>query len=219
MDKGIVPVINENDVVSTEEIRFGDNDRLAVRVAHMVEADLVVLMSTVAGLYTANPEEDESAQHIGVIQNITDEHLDMAGEAKPGLSTGGMKSKLEAAASATQSGVDLIICDGRAHHALSVLPHSSATLFKAKPSSENARTVWIKSHLHPKGSITVDAGALTALRNGKSLLPIGITEVAGDFARGDVISVVTSGGDIVGHGMSAFSSENTHKIIESIYIL
>jgi glutamate 5-kinase len=214
MDKGIVPVINENDAVSTGELRFGDNDRLAVRVAHMVYADLVLLMSTVDGLYTANPDDDTDAAHIPVVDKITDKHVDMAGEAKPGLSTGGMKSKMEAALSATQSGVDLIIFDGRKSHALNDLEQARSTLFQAqRNSSESARKTWIKAHLNPKGALSVDDGALQALKNGKSLLPIGMTQVEGEFNRGDVVSVLSPVGVVIGRGMSAFSSENARKII------
>lgn len=213
MGQNIVPVINENDAVSTGELRFGDNDRLAVRVAHMVDADLVILMSTVDGLYTANPDDDPNAAHIPLVDNIEDKHVQMAGEAKPGLSTGGMKSKMEAALSATQGGVDLVICDGRADHALNALPQARCTIFKGQAASENARKTWIKSHLNPKGALHVDEGAFEALQNGKSLLPIGVSTVDGNFARGDVVSILSPDGDVIGHGMSAFSSENARQII------
>ncbi len=206
---GVIPVINENDVVSTEEIRFGDNDRLAARVAQMMNAAAVILLSTTDGLYTANPDTDSAAEHIGVIEIITQEHMDMAGEAVPGMSTGGMKSKLEAAKVATLSGIHLIIANGRENGALGRVFEDSNTLtslFLGQKTQNNAKKRWIGAHMKPKGSVLIDAGALKALRNGKSLLPVGVMAVKGNFERGDVIQVLDDAGKIIAIGLSAYSS-------------
>jgi glutamate 5-kinase len=197
LDKNIVPIINENDTISTGEIRFGDNDRLSVRVAQMIEADLVMLLSTTDGLYTANPDIDPNAVHVPFVDALSDDHAKMAGEAIPGLSTGGMKSKVEAAISATQSGVHLIISKGKDAHALRHLiedKNTRSTLFFAKESPKNARKKWIGSHLRPKGTVFVDDGAISALKSGKSLLPVGVKLVEGKFERGDIIEVKSIAG-------------------------
>lgn len=215
LDHGIIPVINENDVVSTGEIRFGDNDRLSVRVAQMILADTVILLSTTDGLYTDNPDKNDKAEHIPVIEAITDEHIAMAGDAVPGLSTGGMKSKVEAAISAVKSGINLIITDGRTENPINALVSESikSSLFCATPNDTNARKTWIGAHMNPKGSATIDAGALTALKNGKSLLPVGITSVTGAFVRGDVIEVKTQDGQKIAMGIAAYSAEDARQIM------
>lgn len=216
LDNGIVPVINENDTVSTGEIRFGDNDRLSVRVAQMILADTVVLLSTTDGLYTDNPDKNTDAQHIPFIAELTDKHTEMAGEAIAGLSTGGMKSKIEAASSATKSGINLIITEGRDNAALSSLCSNSekkSTLFHAQKCDSNARKIWLSTHMHPKGHVTIDDGALSALQNGKSLLPIGVKSVSGEFKRGDVIEVRTLEGRKIAMGLSAYNAEDARRII------
>lgn len=212
LDKGIVPVINENDTISTEEIRFGDNDRLAVRVAQMVGADTVMLLSTIDGLYTANPHKDERAEHIAVIDEITDAHIEMAGDADPGLSTGGMKSKLQAASAAVRAGIHMVIADGQAEHALrDILSHKS-TLFVAKDSSDSARKKWIGAHMKPQGFLTLDEGATEALRSGKSLLPVGVINIEGNFKRGDAIEIRGHDGKVLGLGLSAYDADDALKI-------
>ncbi len=218
LENGIVPIINENDTVSTKEIRFGDNDRLSVRVAQMTRADTALLLSTADGLYTDNPHINPQAEHIPVIEQITAEHFDMAGDALVGLSTGGMKSKIEAAENAMKSGVDLIITEGRELHALSNLyknKDKKSSLFIAKKCKESARKIWIGSHMKPNGYAVIDDGALSALKNGKnrSLLPIGVTDIQGDFKRGDVIEIKDSSGKRVGMGLSAYSAVHAVKII------
>ncbi len=212
--KNIVPVINENDTVSTGEIRFGDNDRLAVRVAQMVEADLVILLSTIDGLYTADPTRDTQAQHIPVVEKINDEHVTMAGEAIPGLSTGGMKSKIEAALSATKVGIPLVITNGMPPHILGDLCADKArsTIFKATGDKKNARKTWISSHLSPKGKIYVDQGAGEALLKGKSLLPIGVTRIEGAFTRGDIVKIYNADGQELGTGLAGYNAEDAKKI-------
>lgn len=214
LDKGIVPIINENDTISTGEIRFGDNDRLSVRVAQMIEADLVVLLSTTDGLYTADPTRDIKATHLPLIERIGPEHIKMAGDAVPGLSTGGMKSKIEAATSATRSGIALLIANGIENHPLRRLNGDvRASIFMAQESKTNARKRWLQAHLSPKGSVFVDDGALKALRGGKSLLPVGVKKLDGEFVRGDAVHIRTMEGKILGMGLIAYSTEEAQKII------
>lgn len=215
LEHNIIPIINENDVVSTGEIRFGDNDRLAARVAQMIGADCVVLLSTIDGLYTDNPQVNPDAQHISVIEKLDDTHTAMAGEALSGLSSGGMKSKIEAAVAATKSGIHLIITDGQEDHAFAKLcdDEKRSSLFVADSSGQNARKSWIGSHMSPKGAVVIDDGAYAALQRGTSLLPIGVRSVTGKFERGDVIEVRTLAGVKVAMGISAYSSDNTEKLI------
>ena len=216
LDKGIVPVINENDTVSTGEIRFGDNDRLSVRVAQMIMADATVLLSTTNGLYTSNPDKDPEAKHLPLIETLTEEHMAMAGDAIPGLSTGGMKSKIEAAMSAVKSGIHLMIADGRPNHALRDLCDNEAklsSLFVAQKSDANARKIWLQAHMSPKGAIIVDDGALKALKSGKSLLPVGVKALEGNFRRGDAVQIKTLAGVKIGMGLSAYNKEDAARII------
>ncbi len=216
LEDNIVPIINENDTVSTGEIRFGDNDRLAVRVAQMIMADCVVLLSTADGLYTDNPQKDPQAKHIPVIETISQEHIDMAGDAVAGLSTGGMKSKIEAAQSAVKAGIDLIMTEGRDNGALADLFEDSdkcSSIFLAKKTTANARQVWLGAHMCPKGVVVIDAGALTALKNGKSLLPIGVKAIEDTFLRGDVIEIRSEDGTKIGMGLSAYKSDDALRII------
>lgn len=217
LDKGIIPVINENDTISTGEIRFGDNDRLAARVAQMIEADMVVLLSTISGLYASNPDIDPQAPHIPLVEVLSPEHLAMAGEAVPGLSTGGMKSKIEAAQSATLSGISLVIAKGTENHALRALVRDKttlSTLFLAKKSAKNARKRWIGSHLKPKGRVFIDIGAFSALQAGRSLLPVGVRRVEGVFERGDVVEILgDKDGKKLGMGIVAYGVHDALKII------
>jgi glutamate 5-kinase len=169
-----VPVVNENDTVATAEIRFGDNDRLAARVAAMIGADLLVLLSDVDGLYTANPNGDNSATHIGEIAQITPDIMAMAGPANAAYASGGMVTKLEAARIATSAGCQMIICNGQSPAPLSRLEAGArCTIFAAALSPHTARKQWIAGALHPKGTIRIDDGAARALRAGRSLLPAG----------------------------------------------
>ncbi|MBK6897526.1 MAG: glutamate 5-kinase [Alphaproteobacteria bacterium] len=216
LDKGIVPVINENDTVSTGEIRFGDNDRLSVRVAQMIQADTVLLLSTTHGLYTANPDLDPSAQHIPVIEQLEEKHLQMAGSAIAGLSTGGMKSKIEAAQSATRSGISMVIANGRDNHILKTLmddPARPSSLFVAQKSEAGAKMIWLQSHMRPKGIVIIDDGALKALKGGKSLLPVGVKRIEGHFQRGDAIEIRTLEGKKVGMGISAYDIADATLIV------
>lgn len=215
LDSGIVPIVNENDTISTGELRFGDNDRLAARVAQMIDADTVILLSTTEGLYTDNPDTDPDAQHIPVVEKVSDEHIQMAGEAIPGLSTGGMKSKVEAAIAANAASIHLIIANGRKNHCLKTIiedKNTRTTVFKAQKTRQNAKKRWIGAHLQPKGQLSLDKGAVDALKTGKSLLPIGIKAVQGRFERGDIVEICDEGGKVLGMGVSAYSISDAQKI-------
>ncbi|MBL4804473.1 MAG: glutamate 5-kinase [Alphaproteobacteria bacterium] len=216
IENGVIPIINENDTISTGEIRFGDNDRLAARVAQMIEADVVVLLSTTDGLYTANPDKDDSAEHIPVVEDITQDHIDMAGEAIPGMSTGGMKSKLEAAQNATTSGIDLIISNGRGNHILDQLVNDEnirSTLFVGDHTTHNAKKRWIGAHMRPKGKVFIDDGAIQALKKGGSLLPVGVKKIEGRFERGDILEICTESGHKLGMGITAFNKNDADHVI------
>jgi glutamate 5-kinase len=210
---GAIPVINENDTVGTAEIRFGDNYRLAARVAAMVSADALVLLSDIDGLYERDPRTDAAARRLPEVAAITPEIEAMAGAAPVGYSSGGMVTKLQAAKIATASGCRMAIADGRALHALKSLEDGAAcTWFLATATPMTARKTWIAGALNPVGSISVDAGAERALREGRSLLPVGVRSVAGRFERGDAVAIVTADGQEIGKGLSAYSSEDAARI-------
>ena len=208
-----VPVVNENDTVTTAEIRYGDNDRLAARVAAMLSADMLCLLSDVDGLYTENPALNSTATHLAEIDALTPEVLKMAGSANAAYASGGMVTKLEAARIATKAGCDMVICDGRPLGPLSKLRDGArSTLFHAGASPLTARKQWIAGALSPKGCLTVDAGALGALRKGRSLLPAGVVAVEGEFERGDLIAIHNQAGAVIGHGLSAYSAGDANII-------
>jgi len=214
LEQGIVPVINENDTVSTAEIRFGDNDRLAARVAQMIAADLLIQLSTTDGLYTSNPDQNEGAEHIPLIEELNDDYYAMAGDARIGLSVGGMKSKLEAARIATSAGTAMIISSGVSPHPLQALEHGArSTLFKAQEQSASSRKKWIMAHVDPKGSVEIDRGAEKALKEGKSLLPAGVTGIEGVFSRGDAVIVITASGKPIAIGLIAYNHEDARQIM------
>ncbi len=209
-----IPIINENDTVSTSEIRFGDNDRLAARVAQMIGADLLIQLSTTNGLYTADPTTDANAQHIPIVEEINEDINAMAGDAKPGLSTGGMKSKLKAAQIATQAGVHMMIADGQKNNALSALiSGAKATIFKASEKPLSARKKWISSHVKPLGVLVLDDGAVKALQNGKSLLPSGVIKVDGNFEYGDPVQVKDSNHKIIAIALSRYHANEARHIM------
>ena len=213
LDLGVVPVVNENDTVTTYEIRFGDNDRLAARVAAMVSADLLILLSDVDGLYTANPHQIETARHIPEIRDITPEVLAMGGTANAEFASGGMATKLAAARIASAAGVGMIICKGFDDRPVSALiAGAKCSFFTPQTSLVKARKSWIAGALDPKGSISVDQGAQTALRQGKSLLPAGITKIDGQFERGDLVVILTETGTELGHGLAGHSSAEADKL-------
>ena len=210
---GCIPVINENDTVATAEIRFGDNDRLAARVAEMMQADQLVLLSDIDGLYTADPRRDPAASHIPVVEEITPEIEAMGGEPPPGYSSGGMRTKLAAARIATQAGCAMAIAFGDTDHPLAALEQGAAcTWFLPAPEGRSARKRWIAGSLAPLGVLTVDAGAARALARGRSLLPAGVRAVEGSFERGDPVLVVAPDGSRLARGLSAYASADAERI-------
>lgn len=205
---GAVPIINENDSVATSEIRYGDNDRLSARVAAMVGSECLILLSDIDGLYDAPPEINPDARHIPLVKSISPEIEAMAGGAKTHLASGGMKTKIEAGKIATQSGTSMIIAHGTNDHPLKALSQGARhTLFAANQSPAAARKRWILGTLDISGTISIDAGAVIALLTGKSLLPIGVTKVTGDFSRGDAVSIVTPNGSEVARGLAGMNAE------------
>ena len=208
----VVPIVNENDTIATDEIRYGDNDRLAAQVAVTVGADQLILLSDVDGFYTANPAADASATRYDTIDEITHTIEEMAGDAGSGLSKGGMKTKLMAARMATAGGCAMAITHGGGLNPLQALDGgASATWFTAKLNPRDARKRWI-SAMKPKGEIIVDSGAARALRNGKSLLPAGVTGVSGAFGRGDPVAILDSENRKLGQGLSRYTSPEAQAI-------
>lgn len=214
LEFGVVPVINENDTVATNELRFGDNDRLAARVAQMMGADLLVLLSDIDGLYEENPIDNPNAKHIPVVKSITPKIEAMAGGAASALSSGGMVTKIMAAKIAVGSGCGTVISQGVDAHPLRRLEKGGQhTLFQAEGTPKSARKRWIADMLAPAGELVVDAGAATALKKGKSLLPAGVKAVSGAFARGDVVIVRNPEGEEIARGISAYSMKDAEKIL------
>lgn len=210
---GCIPVINENDTVATAEIRFGDNDRLAARVAEMVEADALVLLSDIDGLYTADPRRDPAAAHIPVVEHITEEIMAMGGEPPPGYSSGGMRTKLIAARIATGAGCAMAIALGEQDRPLTAMQQGArCTWFLAEGEGRSARKRWIAGSLAPLGVLVVDAGAARALARGSSLLPAGVRGVQGSFQRGDPLSVRDETGQELARGLSAYDSDAARLI-------
>ncbi len=211
---GAVPVINENDTVATEEIRFGDNDRLAARVAQMTSADVLVLFSDIDGLYTGDPRKDKKAEHLPAIAELTPEIEAMAGKAPPGYSSGGMITKLAAARIAMAAGCRMAIADGRGQNPLkSLVEGARCTWFLPSASPPAARKGWIAGSLNAAGALVVDDGASAALGKGKSLLPAGVVSVDGQFERGDAVLVKDRAGKLLGRGLVAYSSRDCVRII------
>jgi glutamate 5-kinase len=209
---GAVPVINENDTVATAEIRFGDNDRLAARVVGMVEADCLVLLSDVDGLYTANPHRDESAKHIPEVRTITPEFEAMAKGPVSGISRGGMESKIAAAKIATAAGAGVLIANGHVLHPLRAIESGKHTFFAPSVSPATARKRWIAGGLSARGKVVVDPGAERALLSGKSLLSAGVTNVEGDFERGDVVMVSNGDGREIARGLVAYNCDEARRL-------
>ncbi len=200
-----VPVINENDTVATSEIRYGDNDRLAARVATMTGADLLVLFSDIDGLYTAPPALDPAAEHIPVVPRITARIEAMAGGAASELSRGGMTTKIEAGKIAVSGGTHMLIADGRPKNPLAAIANGArCTWFLSASTPATARKTWIGGTLEPRGVVHVDAGAARALMTGASLLPVGVSKVEGDFQRGDAVVIRDAAGTELGRGLVAY---------------
>lgn len=213
MKARVVPVVNENDTIATSEIRYGDNDRLAARVATMISADCLVLLSDVDGLYTAPPASDPHARHIGDVPVLTDEIAAMAGDAGSGLSRGGMRTKLDAARIATGAGTAMAIASGRIDHPLRALENGArATWFHPRSDPRTARKVWIAGSLQAAGALTLDEGAVRAITEGRSLLPAGVRAVWGEFSRGDAVRLLDLSGREVGRGLVAYDAPDARLI-------
>lgn len=209
---GVVPIVNENDTVATDEIRFGDNDRLAAQIAVTVGADQLILLSDVDGFYSANPKEDPTAERFDIVQTITPEIEAMAGDPISGLSKGGMKTKLMAAKTAVAGGCAMAIMEGSTLRPLSALANGAPrTWFVPKADPQLARKRWINA-MKPRGQITVDAGAVQALGQGKSLLPAGVVAVSGAFGRGDPVAIHGPDGAVLGKGLVRYTAAEAKAI-------
>jgi glutamate 5-kinase len=210
---GVVPVVNENDSVATAEIRFGDNDRLAARIGQAARADAVVLLSDVDGLYTANPHVDANAMLVENVERIDSAIMAMAdGGSGSGMGSGGMQSKIEAAKIATGAGAHLAIISGHEDAPLSAWTRQArGTIFHAAP-SKRARQTWLAGRLTTRGQIIIDAGAARALVRGNSLLPAGVRQVSGTFARGDVVDIINEDGQIIARGLSEYDIGEASRI-------
>ncbi|MGE7468342.1 glutamate 5-kinase [Bosea sp. NPDC003192] len=214
LDLRAVPVINENDTVATSEIRYGDNDRLAARVATMAGADLLVLFSDIDGLYTAPPASSPDARHIPVIPAITPTIEAMAGGAASELSRGGMRTKIEAGKIATAGGAHMLIADGRAKNPLrAVTQGARCSWFLSASTPATARKTWIAGSLEPRGTLHVDDGAARALRGGASLLPVGVTRIEGAFSRGDAVMIRAGDGSELGRGLVAYDADEAVRVL------
>ncbi len=214
LELGCVPVINENDTVATAEIRFGDNDRLAARVAEMVGADALILLSDIDGLYTADPKRDPAARHLPVVERLSEEIMAMGGDPPPGYSSGGMRTKLMAARIATEAGCAMAIALGKpARPIQALLDGARCTWFLPAPEGRSSRKRWIAGRLAPLGALVVDDGAARALSQGKSLLPAGVRAVEGEFHRGDPLTVRDARGRELARGLSAYDAADARRII------
>ena len=214
LDMRAAPVINENDTVATSEIRYGDNDRLAARVAAMASADCLVLLSDVDGLYTAPPASDPDAKLLPVVQRVTADIEAMAGGAASEFSRGGMRTKIEAAKIATTAGVHMVIADGRINHPLKrIADGGPCTWFMTPSNPVTARKKWIAGSLEPKGVVRIDAGAARALAGGASLLPAGVACVEGGFSRGDCVVIRNAAGGEIGRGLIAYDAGEAAQIM------
>jgi glutamate 5-kinase len=212
---GVIPIVNENDTVATEEIRYGDNDRLGARTAQLARADLLILLSDVDGLYTADPRRDPAAVHLPLIETLSPDILAMGGGAntQAGVGTGGMATKLAAAQIARSAGCATIIASGQTLSPLAAVRDGArATLITAPDSPMAAYKQWIAGSLSPAGALTLDPGAITALRAGKSLLPAGVTAVGGDFEKGDCVRLIDAEGQTVGVGLAAYAADEAARI-------
>ena len=214
LELDVIPVINENDTVSTEEIKFGDNDRLAARVAQMCSADLLILLSDINGLYSSDPNKNKNSTLIGEITEISREIESMAGPAHSKISSGGMITKIEAAKISMNAGCHMIICDGRLNNPLLKLQdsHTVFSWFKAKDNPLNLRKQWISGALQVKGKITIDDGATKAIKKGYSILPAGILSTEGDYEKGDLIKIVDQSKTFIGTGLTHFNNSEVELI-------
>lgn len=213
LELGAVPVINENDTVATDELRYGDNDRLAARVAQLVMADGLVLLSDVDGLYEDDPRRRPDARHVPLVDDLSDDIMEMAAAAAGTHGSGGMATKLQAARIATRAGCGTWIAAGTVLHPLRTLAEGArCTRILAPGTPAAARKQWLAGMLEVRGELRLDPGASQALKQGNSLLPVGITEVIGNFRRGDAVTVVAANGSEIGRGLAAYSSEEIGRI-------
>ena len=214
LDQSVVPIINENDTVATEEIRYGDNDRLAARVAQLVMADALILLSDVDGLYTEDPGKNDNAVHIPEVRNITDDIARMATETRSGVGSGGMATKVQAARIATHAGCSTVVTSGVISWPLATLAAGGrCTVFCAEGTPASARKQWLAGVLEVRGELRLDEGAARALLEGSSLLPIGLVEVIGSFRRGDVVTLIDASGNELGRGLAEYSNSEATQLI------
>jgi glutamate 5-kinase len=214
IEKAVIPVINENDTVATTEICYGDNDRLAARIAQLVMADALILLSDVDGFYTADPGTDENAEHIPFVASIDSDISAMAGETRSDVGTGGMATKVQAASIATHAGCSTIIASGTIAHPLRALNEGArCTVFRATATPAAARKQWLAGLLEVSGELQIDQGAAEALRDGGSLLPVGVVNVVGKFGRGDVVVLKDLSGIQIGRGLAEYSADDAARII------
>lgn len=213
LEHKVVPVINENDTVATDELRYGDNDRLAARVAQTVLADGLILLSDVDGFYSADPRHDSNASHFPVLEQVSDEHIAMAGDTVSDVGRGGMVTKLLAARIATRAGCSTFITSGAVDRPVrALLENARHTVIPARASPAAARKQWLAAVLEVRGELHLDAGASKALRDGSSLLPVGMTGVAGKFRRGDAVALIDSDGNELGRGLAAYADDEADAI-------
>ncbi len=213
LSNNIVPIINENDTVATSEIKFGDNDRLAARVAQLAGADMLILLSDIDGLYNADPNKDPSAKFLPTVTEISDDIIQMAGPTKSAFGTGGMATKIAAAQIALASGCSMIIANGHKSAPISrVMSGERHTLFQTTQKPLDARKQWIRSLTAAKGTITLDQGAIEAIKSGASILPAGITAIKGNFNRGDLVSIINAKGTILGQGLVSYDATEIESI-------
>ena len=214
IERSVIPVINENDTVATTEICYGDNDRLAARIAQLVMADALVLLSDVDGFYTADPGADENAEHIPLVTSIDSATLAMAGETRSDVGTGGMATKVQAASIATHAGCSTIIASGAIPHPLRALDDGArCTVFQATATPAAARKQWLAGVLEVSGKLQLDQGAVQALRDGSSLLPVGVARVVGNFRRGDVVALHDAAGMEIGRGLAEYSANDAIRLV------
>jgi glutamate 5-kinase len=214
LERSVIPIINENDTVATEEIRYGDNDRLAARVAQLVMADALILLSDVDGLYTADPGGNRAAEHIPIVASISKEILAMAGQTQSDVGSGGMATKVQAAGIATHAGCSTLIASGLIAHPLQALNDGARhTIFLASATPAAVRKQWLAGVLEVNGELVLDDGAVNALRKGNSLLPVGVTAVSGVFRRGDVVQLKNASGTDIGRGLTEYSSDEASRLV------
>ena len=214
LEQSVIPIINENDTIATDEIRYGDNDRIAARVAQLVMADALILLSDVDGFYTADPGKDDAAEHIPEVRKITDDVLRMAGETRSDIGSGGMATKVQAARIAIHAGCSTIIASGAIERPLQALAAGGrCSIFLAEGTPAAARKQWLAGVLEVRGELRLDDGAVSALKDGSSLLPVGVVEVVGNFRRGDVVTLVDSKGSELGRGLAEYSDEEATALM------